>query len=226
MTVKHTAATVSGSAAIACCVAFTPIWEGTDLTAKVDTIGTGNPITYCHGMTNADGGNVKVGQKFTLAQCDILLSKALQRYWDEIEPCIHAHLPVKTTGALLDGALNAGSAAVCRSPMLAKMNAGDIVGGCEAFSNWYITTKHNGKRKVIKGLVNRRNGDSRKGEKELCLEGLSEGNGPQTAMTPSGETVHGVARPWPKGDANKPVDEQARKPAPKPARSRWSWIFK
>jgi lysozyme len=164
----------AGAGAIACCVVFTPVWEGTDLTAKVDRIGTGNPITYCHGMTNADGGAVKVGQKFTAPQCDLLLSKALQRYWDGIAPCIKVDLAVKTSGSLLDAALNAGSAAVCRSPMLARMNAGDIKGGCEAFSGWYVTTKNNGQRKVIKGLVNRRNGDSRKGEKELCLEGLTD----------------------------------------------------
>jgi lysozyme len=161
----------AGSAGvIACCVAFTPIWEGTDLTAKVDTIGTGHPLTYCHGQTAHDGA-VKPGQKFTPAQCDALLAKSLPKYLGEIEPCIRVPLPVKTEAALLDAAYNAGSAAVCRSPMLGRMNAGDIRGGCEAFRTWYVRASGH----VVPGLINRRNGDSRKGEKQLCLEGLAEG---------------------------------------------------
>ena len=62
--------------------------------------------------------------------------------------------------------------------MLAKMNAGDLKGGCEAFPTWYITTKNGGVRKVIPGLVNRRGGnksDPRKDEREFCLEGVKDG---------------------------------------------------
>ncbi len=112
---------------------------------------------------------MKPGQKFTPAQCDDLLAKSLPRYLGDIEPCIRVALPVKTEAALLDAAYNAGGAAVCRSPMLAKMNAGDIKGGWEAFAHWYVRASGR-----VKGLQNRRNGDSRKGEKQLCLEGLAD----------------------------------------------------
>lgn len=172
----------AGIGAIAVCVGFTPIWEGMDLVAKRDMIGTGNPITYCNGLTSADGA-VKVGQRFTPDQCKTLLAKAMPKYWDGISPCIHVDLPVQTSAALLDAAFNAGPAAVCNSPMLAKMNAGDIKGGCEAFANWYVTTKNNGVRRVVPGLVNRRGGnpkETRKTEKDLCLEGLSNPPMPQT----------------------------------------------
>lgn len=162
-----------GCGAIAVCMTFTPIWEGTDLVAKRDMIGTGNPITYCNGLTSADGA-VKVGQHFTSEQCKTLLSKAMPKYWSGIEPCIKAALPVKAAASLLDAAINAGPTAVCHSPMLAKMNAGDIKGGCNAFDGWYITTKNHGVRSVVKGLVHRRSGDSRKGEKQLCLEGVPQ----------------------------------------------------
>lgn len=227
MTVKHTAATVSGSAAIACCVAFTPIWEGMDSVAKVDRIGTGHPITYCYGQTD-EFGKVKVGQRFTKAECDAKLAESLPHYLALIEPCIHVDLADKTMASLLDASYNAGPRAVCRSPMVAKMNARHIKAGCEAFAGWYVSSDH----VVRRGLIGRRTGiDSRKSERQLCLEGLSDG--PQTVMTPQGETVRGVSRPWPKGDANKPVDEQARKPAPQPkpatpkaARPWYSWIFK
>jgi lysozyme len=153
-----------GSAAvIACCVVFTPIWEGMDLVAKPDAIGTGHPITYCNGQTD-EFGKVKAGQRFTPAQCNKLLAKSLPKYLNQIQPCIKVALPVDTEGALLDAAYNAGGAAVCKSPMLAKMNAGDLVGGCNAFSGWYIRSDG----KVRKGLINRRNS-----EKQLCLKGVN-----------------------------------------------------
>lgn len=158
------------AAVIAACVPFTAGWEGTDLVAKRDAIGTGHPLTYCHGQTS-EAGPVKPGQRFTPAQCDALLAQSLPKYLDAITPCIHVPLPVKTEAALLDAAYNAGGAAVCRSPMLAKMNAGDIRAGCEAFGAWYVRASG----VVVKGLKNRRNGDSRKGEKQLCLEGFAEG---------------------------------------------------
>ena len=161
----------TGAGVIAIALAFTPGWEGLWTTAQVDTIGTGRPVTYCYGQTD-EFGKVKVGQKFTKEECSVILKKSLEKYAGEITPCIKVNLPDKTAASLVDAALNTGSAAVCKSPMLAKMNAGDIAGGCKAFDGWYITTKNNGKRRVVQGLINRRSGDTRKGEKELCLEGL------------------------------------------------------
>ncbi len=163
----------AGSAGvIACCVAFTPMWEGYDLVAKRDRIGTGHPVTFCNGMTH-EVGPVKVGTRFTKEQCDKLLAPAMAKYWAQIEPCIHVDLPDKTAASLLDAAWNAGPARVCKSPMLAKMNAGDLRGGCDAFEGWIIRSDG----KVRKGLVARRSGvkgDFRKTEKQLCHEGLNE----------------------------------------------------
>ena len=147
---------------IACCVAFTPIWEGIWTTAQVDTIGTGHPVTYCYGQTTENGA-VQAGEKFTPRECKKLLAQSLPKYLAQIGPCIHVTLPDKTKAALLDAAYNAGSAAVCRSLMVKKMNAGDIRGGCMAFAGWYV--RANGR--VVKGLINRR-----KSERALCLEGL------------------------------------------------------
>lgn len=169
MSVKKTIATAGTAGVIAAAVAFTPIWEGMDSVAKVDVIGTGHPVTYCYGQTN-EAGKVKVGTRFTKKQCDDLLARSLPVYLDKIEPCIHVPLPDKTFAALLDAAYNAGPSAVCKSPMVAKMNAGNLKAGCHAFDGWYIRASG----KVVKGLINRRSGDSRKGEKELCLEGLGE----------------------------------------------------
>lgn len=160
MTARKTAITVASAAALACALPVTKACEGLWLTAKVDTIGTGQPVTVCYGETE----NVKLGQKFTTQQCDALLAVKLKRYDAEIGHCIHVELPDQTRAALIDAAYNAGSAAMCRSSIVTKMNAGDFKGGCEAIANWYIRARG----RVVKGLVNRR-----AKERKLCLAGLS-----------------------------------------------------
>ena len=170
MSVKKTIAATGGAGVIACCVAFLPAWEGMDKVAKRDMIGTGHPVTYCYGQTD-EFGKVKVGTKFTKQECDAKLADSLPAYLAKIEKCVRVPLPDKTMAALLDASYNAGPAAVCRSPMVAKMNAGKTKAGCEAFAGWYIRSDG----RVRRGLVARRQGDGRKGEKQLCLEGLAEG---------------------------------------------------
>lgn len=177
MSKTKTATTIGGAGAIACCVAFLPAWEGTDHVAKRDAIGTGHPITYCHGQTD-EFGKVKVGTRFTDAQCDDMLAASLPKYLTPLQKCVKVDLPDKSMAALLDAAYNAGPAAVCKSSMVAKMNAGDIRGGCNAFQGWYVRSDG----QVRKGLVARRSGigDGRKSERDLCLEGLSA---PGTAVS-------------------------------------------
>jgi lysozyme len=86
-------------------------YEGLWLTAKVDTIGTGRPVTACYGETE----NVRLGQKFTKQECDDLLTVKLKRYDAEIGRCIHVDLPDYTRAALVSFAYNVGSAGACRS---------------------------------------------------------------------------------------------------------------
>jgi lysozyme len=163
-----------GSAAvIAATVVFLPVWEGMDSVAKKDMIGTGHPVTYCYGQTD-EFGAVKEGTRFTKKECDAKLAQSLPKYLAAIDKCITRELPIKTRAALVDAAYNAGPAAVCKSPMVKKMNAGDLTGGCNAFEGWYV--RSDGKER--KGLVARRSGikgDTRKNEMQLCLEGVKEG---------------------------------------------------
>lgn len=164
---------LGGSAAIiAATMTILPIWEGMDPVAKKDMIGTGHPITYCFGQTD-EFGKVKEGTKFTPAQCDALLAKSLPKYLTPLQKCVTADVAPKTMGALVDAAYNAGPSAVCKSPMVKKMNAGDIAAGCRAFEGWYVRSDG----QVRKGLVARRSGiagDKRKNEMQLCLEGVNE----------------------------------------------------
>jgi lysozyme len=179
MKTAHKAAGAGGAAVIACCIAFTPIWEGMDSVAKVDTIGTGHPVTYCYGQTD-EFGKVKVGTRFTKKECDAKLAESLPKYLEPLQGCVHVPLPDKTMASLLDAAYNAGPAAVCKSQMVALMNAGHLNAGCRAFDGWYVRSDG----VVRKGLVNRRSGDTRKGEKQLCLEGITEVISAPPAPTP------------------------------------------
>lgn len=169
-----TAAATGSAGVIAATVIFLPGWEGMDKVAKRDMIGTGHPITYCYGQTD-EFGAVKVGTRFTKQQCDEKLAQSLPKYLDKTGPCVRVPVPIKTMASLLDASYNAGPAAVCKSPMVAKINAGDIRGGCEAFRGWYVRSAG----QVRKGLVARRSGigDGRKSERDLCLEGLKETGG-------------------------------------------------
>jgi len=151
----------SGAAVITLAAAFIMPWEGLWTTAKVDTIGTGRPITWCYGETI---GGAKVGDKFTPQQCSDLLKKRLPQYADAIAPCIKVPVSDKTRAAFISFSYNVGSAGFCRSSAAKKLNAGDAHGACDALMQW---TKAQGR--VVKGLVNRRSA-----ERKLCLEGINE----------------------------------------------------
>ena len=173
-----TSSKIAGGAAtaavIATCVIFTPSWEGTDHVAKYDKIGTGHPLTWCHGQTPADDKTVKPGQRFTEQQCDEYLAKSLPKYLDDIGPKLIVPIPVKSMAALVDAAYNTGPAAVNKSPMVRLFNDGRPYEACDAFAGWYIRSAG----QVRKGLIARRAGetigDTRKSERALCLEGLAD----------------------------------------------------
>ncbi len=155
---RKTAITVASAAAIAMALPATKAYEGLWLTAKVDTIGTGKPVTACYGETE----NVKLGQKFTEKQCADLLAVKLRRYDAEIGRCIHVELPDATRAALDTFAYNVGSAGACKSTAIRKMNAGDIRGGCDALMAW-----NRAGGRVVPGLTSRR-----AAERKMCLAGL------------------------------------------------------
>lgn len=212
---KHSVGGAAAGAVIACCVVFTPFWEGTDYVAKPDMVGTGHPTTWCHGQTNVDrdaAHKVQAGQRFTKQECDAELAKSLPAYFDPVSRCVRVPVPVKAMASIVDAAYNAGPARVCQSPMVKQFNAGNIRAGCDAFDGWIVR----GDGHVLQGLIARRagelHGDKRKSERALCLEGLSD---PKADWyLPSG-APH-VA------NAPKPV---ATTPAPKPKIGFWSSLI-
>lgn len=140
--------------------------------------------TYCNGETK----NVQE-RTYSKGECEILLKQRLARdYAPAIERCaptIANDRRLKIFAALLDASYNAGTAAVCSSPMVAAIRAGELAGGCNAFRGWFTTARYRGKpepaaamrahgwtwsggawRKQLPGLVTRR-----KREARLCIEG-------------------------------------------------------
>lgn len=142
--------------------------EGLWLTVKPDKLAYGLP-TGGYGETE----NVRLGETHSKEYWQARLRMRLPQYDAKIAPCIHVVLPDAVRATLISLAYNAGPAAVCRSSVLAKMNAGDIRGGCEAIATldrfgrpiggWYV---HAGGR-FVQGLANRR-----ADERKLCLSGL------------------------------------------------------
>lgn len=161
------------AAIVSAAIPVTTTWEGMDKVARRDPIGTGHPVTYCFGQTD-EFGYVRVGQRFTKVECDAAIKKSLPHYVNGVAKCATHIFPVKVWAALVDAAYNAGISAVCRSPMMVRMNEGDYTAGCNAFAGWYIRSDG----QVRKGLIARRgglHGDPRTSERSLCLEGVEEG---------------------------------------------------
>lgn len=155
---KHAKKTVAAAmaGAILLAVPVTQKWEGVWLVAKPDTLAYGLP-TVCYGETEG----VRVGDRYTIAQCRDMLAKKLPRYANEIARCIKVPITEEALGAFIVFSYNVGSGAFCKSTALRKLNAGDTRGACESLRQWV-----NAGGKFRQGLLNRRND-----EIDLCLSG-------------------------------------------------------
>lgn len=182
---------------MAACAALTGAFEGCDLTAKVDRIGTGHPLTWCHGETI---GKAYAGEKFTHAECDAMLAARLPQYWTAIEPCIHVETSDNEKIAYTSTSYNIGSAGFCRSAMVRDLNAGNHSAACNALM---LYTHASGR--FVQGLANRR-----AAERKICL-------------TPDAVTADRVAVVPTLAD--KPHEAPPYLPTPKPNPTIFSWAW-
>lgn len=183
------------------CASLVGVFEGCDLTAKKDMIGTGHPLTWCHGETI---GDAHAGQKFTHAECDAMLAARLPSYWVAIEKCIHVETSDNEKIAYTSAAYNFGSAGFCKSSMARKLNAGDHVGACDALMQY---THASGK--FVQGLWNRRDA-----ERKICL---TPDNAPSAATR-----IAAIPKAHEKAA---PVLVIVPSPAAKPAPKMFSWAW-
>lgn len=142
-------------------VPFVARWEGLRLEAYLDIV---NVPTVCYGETKG----VKLGDRYTKAQCDAMLGRELIGYRDglhkffTIETKRH-RLPVARDVAFTSLAYNVGVTGAGKSTATRRLNAGNIAGACEALTWW---NKAGGR--VIRGLVNRR-----ADERAWCMRGVA-----------------------------------------------------
>lgn len=143
-----------GAAVFAVLVAFVAGWEGLRTSAYLDVVSV---PTICFGETRG----VKMGDTATVAQCKEMLGDGLIEFAAGVDRCLTYRVPDKSYAAFVSLAYNIGTGAFCRSTLVRKANAGDIVGACNELPKW-----NRAGGKVVRGLSNRR-----AAERELCLEG-------------------------------------------------------
>lgn len=114
--------------------------------------------SVCYGETEREL------RTYTPDECMVLLeARQANDYAPAVLKCVPGLAARKEAfAAAIDAAYNAGSGAFCRSPMAARMNAGDWKGGCSAFVGWRVTARG----KSLPGLVRRR-----VAEAQLCRRG-------------------------------------------------------
>lgn len=133
-------------------------------TPYIDTLGRGQPLTVCNGIT---GAGVVAGKWYTPADCYELekgrylqaerAAKRLLAYW--------ASYDAITQATFLDFIHNKGEGALAASTMLRKANAGDVQGACRENPKWNKGTVK-GVLTVLPGLKDR--ADTNAG---FCLDG-------------------------------------------------------
>lgn len=125
--------------------------EGLRLVAYRDPVGI---VTACWGHVNP---NLRVGMKFTRAECEVLFASDVAKHQAVITPtnpanCIaHARLTNNQRDAVTSLVFNIGNGRFCKSTMARKLRVLDYAGAAKEFPKW----KFAGGR-VLPGLVTRR----------------------------------------------------------------------
>lgn len=119
--------------------------------------------TVCSGVTGPD---VVLGKTYSNRECRNLLEKHIQIHARHVQNAVTYPIAPQTRAALISFSYNVGGNAMRNSTAVRLINQGKVEQGCNALGMWN-KARVNGKLKVVKGLVNRRNE-----EIKLCLSGL------------------------------------------------------
>lgn len=150
---KRAVGGIAGSAiTLATAIGFVGNWEGLRTTAYQDVVGV---WTVCYGETKG----VKRGDSYTKAECDKMLADEILEYEKSLDKCLKADVPIGMKIALVSWTYNVGPGAACRSTLVRKANAGDLIGACNELRRW-----NRAGGRVWRGLTNRRIS-----EQEMCL---------------------------------------------------------
>lgn len=119
--------------------------------------------TVCSGITGPD---VVWGKTYSNRECRNLLEKHIQIHAKHVHDAVTYPIAPQTMAALISFSYNVGGSAMRKSTAVKLINQGKVEQGCKALGLWNKATV-NGRKVVVKGLVNRRNE-----EIKLCLSGL------------------------------------------------------
>jgi GH24 family phage-related lysozyme (muramidase) len=92
-----------------------------------------------------------------------MLAEEIVRYEAALDRCLTADVPIGMKIALVSWAYNVGPGAACRSRLVRKANAGDLIGACHELPRW-----NRAGGRVWRGLTNRR-----LSERNMCLEAVA-----------------------------------------------------
>lgn len=119
--------------------------EGIRTSTYLDPVGI---PTVCYGHT---GPEVRLGQRYTLAQCEAILYEDIRKHRAGLNKCITRPLNQNQWDAVTSFAFNVGVSKSCSSTLVRKINRGDLAGAAAEFPKW----KYAGGR-VLNGLIKRR----------------------------------------------------------------------
>lgn len=149
---KRSLAAIVGATAAAALLTAVPKFEGVVLVARPDPVGV---VTACFGET----GDVKLGERFTFAQCVAKLEPRLAGFAAAVDRCTPvAGMTVGQRKAVVDFAYNEGDGTYCHSSIAANFRAGNIAAACRSFNEspsgkpQYVTAGG----EQLPGLVKRR----------------------------------------------------------------------
>lgn len=91
-------------------------WEGLRTDPYRDIVGV---WTVCYGETNAEM------RRYTVAECEAMLARSVERYAEGVAKCIRRPLTVNQWAAVTSWAYNVGTGAACNSTLVRKINAGE-----------------------------------------------------------------------------------------------------
>jgi lysozyme len=138
-------------------VAFIANWEGKRNEVYLDLVGV---PTACYGST---GPEIKLGQKYTDAQCLQMLRDDITAHRAGVLECLQSPVNMNQLDAFTSLAFNIGVTAACNSSPMRLINEGRHVEACQAFMEYRgvwqrdaMGRKIPGTWKEIRGLKLRR----------------------------------------------------------------------
>lgn len=149
-----------GVTATAVLLSYVPKFEGIILRGYKDPIGI---VTACSGHTKT----AILGRPYTKQECEKLLVSDLYEHAAGVLDCtpeLKGRIP--QLAAMISFAFNVGVTKYCNSTVAVKIHTGDLVGACNQLDRWIYADGE-----IMPGLVERR-----AAEKDLCLDGLINGN--------------------------------------------------